>query len=568
MEGEKIHVAWDTLVDTFATGRENPDYDVYLRTRTGGSWGPAVAVDRREGIQAAPALVAAPGRGVLVAYHSSHRHGLVKWWNLRRVLDGSVEELAARDTYSERPPEGEQQGAEFPAVAVAGDRVVVLSRPSQGAYLQVVDASGISAPLDLTRRGWGARGMSADVSFAGDGSLVAVRRARHGCVLERFTFDSTSTRPPVFTAVADAGKPQVARTSLPALSPSGDDLRVFFGDLHMHSAMTDGTGPPDEILARAWIRGLHFAALTDHGSIVGSRLLPSMFDEIAWVTEAFHAREDFTTLHAYEWTAPACPKGFGHRNVYFSGLPPSRICTYRDRCPDTRRLLAFARKTGAIVVPHHTSWTGTDWDNADKRVQRLFEIVSTHGASEHLDNQPIPHRGRMKGMFALDGLRKGLLFGFVGGSDAHGLLYHHGVGRRLNPWRTGLTGVSAPSNRRADIFKGLFERRTLATSGAIMHVFIDVNGLRMGQEGRIQAPPVVRIKVFGTLPLGKVEVLRDGEVVHTVKPRGKGAEDRWQDVGVEPGMHTYYLRVVQGTGDDIDVAWSSPVFVEVAGRSR
>ena len=32
----------------------------------------------------------------------------------------------------------------------------------------------------------------------------------------------------------------------------------------MHSALSDGTGPPDEVYARAFVRGLDFAVLTEH----------------------------------------------------------------------------------------------------------------------------------------------------------------------------------------------------------------------------------------------------------------------------------------------------------------
>ena len=58
---------------------------------------------------------------------------------------------------------------------------------------------------------------------------------------------------------------------------------------------TDATGPPDEIYARAWVRGYDFAVLTDHDVLVGRRLFPSLQDEIAWITDAFDKKKDFST---------------------------------------------------------------------------------------------------------------------------------------------------------------------------------------------------------------------------------------------------------------------------------
>ena len=73
-----------------------------------------------------------------------------------------------------------------------------------------------------------------------------------------------------------------------------------------------------------------------------------------------------------------------------------------------------------IAVPHHTGWTGTDWENADEELQPVVEIISNHGSFEFMGNKPLKHRGGMVGHFLQDGLARGLKFGFIGGSDSHG----------------------------------------------------------------------------------------------------------------------------------------------------
>ena len=214
-------------------------------------------------------------------------------------------------------------------------------------------------------------------------------------------------------------------------------------------------------------------------------------------------------------------------------------------------------------MPHHTSWTGTDWQAADERIQRLFEVVSVHGASEHLDNLPIPSRGAMQGMFAVDGLRRGLRFGFVGGSDAHGLLWHHGLGRKRDPWTCGLTGVYATAGDRGSLFDALYARRTFATSGERISVFLRAGGVPMGGEGRVEAPVHFEISVDGGSPKKRVFVIRDGRVIREKEFVSESLTMDDADAEVGPGRHSYYVRVITGEGDRAEVAWSSPVFVTV-----
>jgi len=170
----------------------------------------------------------------------------------------------------------------------------------------------------------------------------------------------------------------------------------------------------------------------------------------------------------------------------------------------------------------------------------------------------------MQGMFAKDGLESGLKFGFVGGSDAHGLLWHHGIGRKRDPWSCGLTGVVAGDDSRRNLFDAMYARRTFATSGASMWVLLRVGEVAMGGEGELRSPVEVHYGVYGTRPLACFEVVRDSEVVFRAEPKGEAAVGKWKDENVPPGPHVYYLRAVQGTrGKEVDMAWASPVFVKV-----
>ncbi len=565
VSGQTVLVAWDRLVSDVSDAAGDPDYDVFLRRRLDSDWLETIRIDGREGIQAAPRLLPAPDGGVIVAYHSSHRHGLVKWWELRKVAGDKIFALASEDAQAAQEPAGEQQGAEFPALAVSPKgRVVIFSRPSQGAYLQRVDDAGVSPVLDLTRRGWGARGQEASMVWAADGTVLLARRARHHAVLERFSFSDARVRAPAWVLARAGSKPAEKRRRIrlagDAKAETGE--QVLFGDLHMHSAATDGTGPNDEIYARAWASGLDFAVLTDHGGIIGTRLFPSAYEENLWISDAFNRRDGFSTLYSFEWTSPSYPKGAGHRNVYYLKRP-KRLHGFRQGFSSTEKLFGALAGVEALAIPHHTSWTGTDWNAADERIQCLFEIVSVHGAGEYAGNLPIASRGNMAGMFAVDGLDRGLKFGFVGGSDAHGLAWHHGIGRRRNPWSHGLTGVWAAENRRDLLFQAMRSRATFASSGAAMSVKMTAAGIGMGQEGQTKGPVSITAKVEGTLEIKSMVLVRDGKELHRISPASLGAEMNWTDREAAPGRHYYYVRAVQGAGEQTDMVWSSPVFLEL-----
>lgn len=521
-----LHVAWD-VVHPDRSGQTEPRYSVRYRKRTDEGWEEEVAVDAPETIAAAPALLPHPD-GVMVAYHRSLPMGVVKWPALRLVRDG---EVLASEPIEVPTPEGENQGAEFVEPVVNGQGgVVMVARSSQGAVVLAGDKG-----WDLTRNPWGARGVRAGAVLDGR-TLTIARKARTSTILETLTLPPVG--PPKFYPV----EPQRPTSSdpLPA-NPDGP----FFGDVHMHTAIGDGTGPPDEIYARAYARGLDFAIITEHDFVLGSRLLPSEQEVIAWWTERFDLLDGFTTLHAYEWTTPPLFRdGSGHRNAYFRGMAPSPAPSHKGTAPDTNALWEALRDEQVFTAPHHTTWTGTDWEDADPAIQRHLELISVHGLNEAPWQTEIPPRGDQESGFASVGLEI-VPFGFLGGSDAHGLLWHHGIGRKADPWAHGLTGVIAPENSREALWDAMYAQQTFATSGSRTVALTRLEGT------------VVRWDAQGTA-LSQVQVVTGEGVVHTQPVSGTQASGSF-DVA---GARYVYVRVVDQIEDLPELAWSSPLFLQ------
>ena len=462
---------------------------------------------------------------------------------------------------------GEDQALEFPSLVYDNNNVLwILSRPSQGFYVQCVKDNHHSPLYQLNVDGWGGRGQYAQPILGSDGFIYTVRRDMYYIYLNRF-----STNISKLDVDHDVTKVNFDNKKLiPFTIQKNDDdtklklpdsMQIFYGDLHQHSSLSDGRGTIDQCYTRSkYILHYDFATLTDHEWFTGNLLTPSEWDRIKIMGQQFYEPGKFITYAAYEWTTPRLPKGFGHKNVFFMSWDKP-IFSFDSSAKNTKDLFKLLKKNDAIAFPHHIGWTGTDWENHDPEVQPDVEIVSTHGAFEYMGNEPIRHRGGMPGYFVQDGLAKGLKFGLIGSSDGHGLRYHHGVGRKDNEWQTGLTGVIVKNKTKEEIFSALKDRRVFATSGTKIQVNFKINDKWMGSEINITNPPEINLEVLGSSKLHYAILVRDNKnLLYLGKDltEGRGARIKYVDKDLTAGEHWYYVRVIQDNGE---MAWSSPIWV-------
>jgi hypothetical protein len=115
------------------------------------------------------------------------------------------------------------------------------------------------------------------------------------------------------------------------VGPAGT-LPVYFGDLHNHTGYSDGRGRPEQAYAQLRARGLHFAAITDHGELLAvppaaregvppaasiQQVTPPAgvraWDDLA-VQARLATRDDFLAIRGFEWTSTVQ----GHVNVWNS----------------------------------------------------------------------------------------------------------------------------------------------------------------------------------------------------------------------------------------------------------
>lgn len=350
------------------------------------------------------------------------------------------------------------------------------------------------------------------------------------------------------------------------------DRQLYWGDLHSHTHFSwDGVGRDAFNYAR-YTTSLDFYAMTDHamaGSPDWSRgLNNSMWDEYHKLTHLNHAPGEFVTLHAYE-----CSFGnpFGHHNVYFRDVPDPFVYPRQSTLPELYETMAAG---DALAIPHHTGkFPGNvDLTIHDPERRRNFELYSGHGLSEAYNPEhPLAFE---KSKFTSDSTsakgpaniqdawRLGLRLSAIGSSDDH----------RAQPGNAmyGLAAIRAESLTRNDIFQGLYDRHTYATTGVKTILHFDVNGTPMGQF----APPAdtakIHIRAHGTDTINFVDLLRlqpdaEGfEVVKRWEPETLDFEVTWEDPDAKDGT-IYYTRLRQDklVHKRVAMAWSSPVWFGV-----
>ncbi len=541
----------------------------------------AIPVSWHPASDLSPALSFAPDGDLLwVAWHSnrSGQNGwdIPRWYRLAalRLGDHTWHQPVDGPQPPDPEPRGTVQGFELVRVVTsAGGAVCVLGRASHNFCLQYYTQAGRSPLYRLPEDGWGGRGRLLRGTFAADGRLWVTRRDLRMNVLHGIDGFTELTGPPLLRSRAQpaAGAARVLegvqrRQEWPAPSRGADDagLRLYFGDIHGHSWQSDGMGDPEESFLRARdVLRDDFHVLTDHDRFVGRRITDAQWQQQKDIARHYEAPGAFVTLFGQEWTTPRTnrPHGWGHFNIYSADEQIPLFDHGDPRYRDLPDLYPSLRTHQAIAIPHHIGWTGVPWDALDPELVPAVEICSVHGAFEYEGNEPLRHRGGMKGNFVRDGLAAGLRFGLVGGSDQHGLIWQHGVCWKRNVYRAGLTGVWAPDLSREALLDAIRARRTFATSGVKLCMRFSLNGSAMGSFVKTDEAPVIRVDVAVPPEEGSLawlQIVRDGQVVHRFGGEGQRSRFTFVDKEFPPGQTSYYyLRV---TLDNDNLAWSSPIW--------
>jgi hypothetical protein len=342
---------------------------------------------------------------------------------------------------------------------------------------------------------------------------------------------------------------------------TSDGPNVFWGDLHGHTSLSDGTGTVEDYFTYARdVSALDVVAITDHDhwGMLPLDGQPEFWEETKTQTRRFHQPGRFVTLLGYEWTNWI----HGHRHVlYFEDEGEIYSSISLDYETPTqlwdalrgKRALTFAHHSAGGVIP--TNWAFPP----DPVLEPLTEIVSVHGSSEALDS-PVPIYDPIPGNFMRDILGRGYRFGFIGSGDGHD--GHPGFTHLITE-SGGLAAIITDTLTRESILEALRARRVYATNGPRILLRTALGGHSMG--ALIPKPKTgsftgeLFVHVVAEAPLERVDLIRSGEVVNSMPVDGLLEITLSQEIKDLVSGEYLYVRAVQ---EDSGAAWSSPIYIE------
>jgi PHP domain len=347
----------------------------------------------------------------------------------------------------------------------------------------------------------------------------------------------------------------VAFSAARAADPEGDalsyHLRLFFGDLHNHTGYSDGVGRPENALRQMHARGLHFAAITDHGELLYQAT--AVRDADKWTAAARQVAaasgEDFVAMRGFEWSSPRQ----GHSNIWCSAEHTSDHTTGEDSMGAFYEWLADARPVaGARVLAgfNHPGRETACFDGCAYAPAMDDRIVTLECFNREDDY----------GESYIRALDRGWHVGAVGVSDHHG-----------DDWGSPTlprAGVLAPALSLRGIQSALVERRVFATRSPTLALLTAGNGALMGARLRLGRREPLTIGAWCDDPAAndgwtRLELRTNGGTLvaaHETRGLGRvgwhvliepcGVEERW-----------FFVRVLHGDGA---LAYSSPIWTRWA----
>lgn len=344
--------------------------------------------------------------------------------------------------------------------------------------------------------------------------------------------------------------------------------KLFWGDLHNHSSLSDGFGDIDEIYQYARdFANLDVFALTDHDNYLHHhtsyfRYRRDSFDWKLMQEKAFQYYQpgSFVTFSAYEWTASWYDWTVGHLNVYFlHDDGPYYSCLEKDS-NTPRKIIKKLKGQDVMVFPHHIFTPELiTYSYLDEEIQPLIQVYSVHGDADY-DN-PLSAKAEESVRRLLQAGRR---VGIISSSDSHN--GHPGIVSKPgfeNPGhgrsRYGsLVGIYAEELTRESIWNAFKNRHVYAATGERIILDFKINGAIMGSEIPFSVKREIEIEIHGTDRFEKVELWRGQEVIYAIQGE-KDIQFNYVDKEKISAGTYYYVKAKQQDGNRI---WSSPIWLK------
>lgn len=332
------------------------------------------------------------------------------------------------------------------------------------------------------------------------------------------------------------------------------DWNVYFGQLHAHTNLSDGTGSVEEAFDYASkVENLDFFAVTDHSDSFDNADAGEIAKDGAGISADWAAgkqaaasvtNEDFVGLFGFEMTWPE-DKQLGHISTFNTPGWQTRDQADFENVPTALEHYYKALTTvpGSVSQFNHPDIIHGDFERFDHyspqydAVISLLEVAGEDGVVDcaYYD-------------LALD---KGWHVAPTNNQNNHNGQWGDASRAR--------TVILAETLTEEALYDAMKDRRVYATQDSDLTVYYTLNGAVMGSI--LPKSEEAEITVFLSDPtdeaIGNVEVVADGgEVIDSAYV---GTPSQVLELPVSGGYNYYYLRITQPDGD---VAVTAPVWMD------
>src|SRR5450830_971962 len=332
------------------------------------------------------------------------------------------------------------------------------------------------------------------------------------------------------------------------------DYNIYFGGIHSHTNLSDGTGTPQQAYDSAKVAGADFMAVTDHSNwfdgdsaTVAADLAGGPSTEWATLKAAADANNvpgTFVGIAGYEMTWSGGP---GHINTFNTVGYATRTHTAMTLTAYYAQLAQYPQSISQLNHPGTTFGTFDDfghWTAEADAVVDLVEVGNGEGPVHGAGYFPSYQYYQM----ALD---KGWHVAPSNNQDNH-----KGNWMFANDART---VVLAPELTRDAIFEAIRQKRVYATEDKDLRVTYYLNGAVMGSS--LDNPSTLDFSItFGdaetTDIITKVSIIANGGVV-VASTNPNTNQGTWNFTMPTDPYSFYYVRIDQA---DTDVAVTAPVW--------
>lgn len=368
-----------------------------------------------------------------------------------------------------------------------------------------------------------------------------------------------------------------------AAEATAQTRQVYFGMLHSHTSLSDGSGTPAEAYDSAKSAGLHFFALTEHNhpEAAGSDgifLTPANYRDLIAIADSKTVDGQFVAIYGQEVSTISTGN---HENVFFApeivDMPNGNFRylyeTWLPNHPDA----SFVQ----LNHPSRNGRTKKDYGYDDynqsfpdllaacDRYVALIEVIK--GTTESTATNS-PHRDGQNEDDYLFYLNQGFHVAPSVGGDEHKKTWGRTMKARLGVWATELS--------RGGLEEAIRGRHCYATEDDSIQVQLSVGQAIMGSQVELTGSQSVQVTVRFHDPgeptaMHRVQLFYDNAVGDSVAQVvenqlvAAGIAELTLPVTVQPGGYLF-AKVVQitqeGNATHADDTWTAPLWFTQTGQ--